>query len=143
MRGSRCSSRRSGCAARRHGGGHRVRTWPRACASSRTRTSTGHLAVADSLDRLVLAITRTVNGERHPLVAEDLINLGAVQQEWGHYKEAEQYYRQALDITQAFYGPNHYKTGARLTVLGRALRFEPQGDDQAARLLQHALRIQG
>ena len=101
----------------------------------------GHLAVADSLDRLVLAITRTLNGERHPLVAEDLINLGAVQQEWGHYKEAEQYYRQALDITQAFYGPNHYKTAAGLTVLGRALRFEPQGNDEAARLFERALVI--
>jgi eukaryotic-like serine/threonine-protein kinase len=101
----------------------------------------GHLAVADSLDRLVLAITRTVNGERHPLVAEDLINLGAVQQGWGHYKEAEQYYRQALDITQAFYGPNHYKTAAGLTVLGRALRFEPQGNDEAARLFEQALVI--
>jgi len=100
-----------------------------------------HLAVADSLDRLVLAITRTLNGERHPLVAEDLINLGAVQQEWGHYKEAEQYYRQALDITQAFYGPNHYKTAAGLTVLGRALRFEPQGNDEAARLFERALVI--
>src|SRR5438128_8357987 len=44
----------------------------------------GHLAVADSLDRLVLALTRKLNGERHPLVAEDLINLGAVQHEWGH-----------------------------------------------------------
>src|SRR5438034_1243277 len=101
----------------------------------------GHLAVADSLDRLVLAMTRTLNGERHPLVAEDLINLGAVQQEWGHYKEAEQYYRQALDITQAFYGPNHYKTAAGLTVLGRALRFEPQGNDEAARLFEQALVI--
>lgn len=101
----------------------------------------GHLAVADSLDRVVLAITRTLNGERHPLVAEDLINLGAVQHEWGHYKEAEQYYRQALDITQAFYGPNHYKTAAGLTVLGRALRFEPQGNDEAARLFERALVI--
>src|SRR5207248_2060743 len=86
----------------------------------------GHLAVADSLDRLVLALTRKLNGERHPLVAEDLINLGAVQQEWGHYKEAEQYYRQALEIPQAFYGPNHYKTAAGLTVRGRAA--VPGGD---------------
>src|SRR3989442_1184087 len=101
----------------------------------------GHLAVADSLDRLRLAPTPKLNGERHPLVAEDLINLGAVQQEWGHYKEAEQYYRQALDITQAFYGPNHYKTAAGLTVLGRALRFEPQGNDEAARLFEQALVI--
>src|SRR2546426_2503229 len=101
----------------------------------------GHLAVADSLDRLVLAMTRRLNGERHPLVAEDLINLGAVQPEWGHYQEAERYYRQALDITQAFYGPNHYKTAAGLTVLGRALRFEPQGNAEAARLFEQALVI--
>src|SRR3989441_2705886 len=93
----------------------------------------GHLAVADSLDRLVLGMTRQLNGERHPLVAEDLINLGAVQQEWGHYQEAERYYRQALDITQAFYGHNHYKTAAGLTVLGRALRFQPQRNDEAGR----------
>src|SRR2546422_713047 len=72
----------------------------------------GHLAVADSLDRLVLGMTRQLNGERHPLVAEDLINLGAVQQERGHYQEAERHYRHALDITQAFSGPDPYKTGA-------------------------------
>ena len=101
----------------------------------------GHLAVADSLDRLVLALTRKLNGAGHPLVAEDLINLGAVQQEWGHYQEAERYYREALDITQAFYGRDHYKTAAALTVLGRALRFEPQGNDEACRLFQQALAI--
>src|SRR5437016_2783825 len=100
----------------------------------------GHLAVADSLDRLVLALTRKLNGERHPLVAEDLINLGAVQHEWGHYQEAERYYREALDITQAFYGPSHYKTAAGLTVLGRALIFQ-KGYDDAMPLFQRALVI--
>src|SRR5437660_5809923 len=100
----------------------------------------GHLAVADSLDRLVLALTRKLNGERHPLVAEDLINLGAVQHEWGHYKEAERYYREALDITQAFYGRDHYKTAAGLTVLGRALIFQKRYDD-AMPLFQRALVI--
>jgi len=100
----------------------------------------GHLAVADSLDRLVLALTRKLNGERHPLVAEDLINLGAVQHEWGHYQEAERYYREALDITQAFYGRDHYKTAAGLTVLGRALIFQKRYDD-AMPLFQRALAI--
>lgn len=100
----------------------------------------GHLAVADSLDQVVLALTRKINGERHPLVAEDLINLGAVQHEWGHYQEAERYYRQALDITQAFYGPSHYKTAAGLTVLGRALIFQKRYDD-AMPLFQRALAI--
>src|SRR5438128_1473418 len=100
----------------------------------------GHLAVADSLDRLVLALTRKLNGERHPLVAEDLINLGAVQHEWGHYQEAERYYREALDITQAFYGRDHYKTAAGLTVLGRALIFQKRYDD-AMPLFQRALAL--
>ncbi|HEV2749348.1 MAG TPA: serine/threonine-protein kinase [Gemmatimonadales bacterium] len=101
----------------------------------------GHLAVADSLDRLVLAMSRKLSGARHPLVAEDLINLGAVQQQWGHYQDAERYYREALDITQAFYGQDHYKTAAALTMLGRALRFQPRGNDEAARLLERALAI--
>lgn len=101
----------------------------------------GHLTVADSLNRLVLSMTRRLNGERHPLVAEDLINLGAVQHQRGNYKEAEQYYRQALVITQAFYGPSHYKTAAGLTVLGRTLRFQPEGNDEAERLFQRALAI--
>lgn len=118
---------------------------PELAASMRELANThyyaGHLEVADSLDRLVLAMTRKLNGERHPLVAEDLINLGAVQHQWGHYPAAERYYREALDITQAFYGPNHYKTAAALTMLGRTLRFEPQGNDEAAHLFQRALAI--
>src|SRR5438128_3878346 len=36
----------------------------------------GHLAVADSLDRLVLALTRKLNGERPPLDADDLLHPG-------------------------------------------------------------------
>jgi serine/threonine protein kinase/tetratricopeptide (TPR) repeat protein len=118
---------------------------PELAASMRELANThfyaGHLEVADSLDRLVLAMTRKLNGERHPLVAEDLINLGAVQHQWGHYRAAERYYREALDITQAFYGPNHFKTAAALTMLGRTLRFEPQGNDEAAALFQRALAI--
>src|SRR2546428_11801764 len=35
----------------------------------------GHLALADSLDRLGLALTRKLNGERHPPVAGGLIHL--------------------------------------------------------------------
>jgi serine/threonine-protein kinase len=118
---------------------------PELAASMRELANThyyaGHLSVADSLDRLVLPMTRKLYGERHPLVAEDLINLGAVQHARGNFKEAEQYYRQALVITQAFYGPSHYKTAAGLTVLGRTLRFEPQGNDEAERLFQRALAI--
>jgi serine/threonine-protein kinase len=41
----------------------------------------GNYDTADELARRVLLMTRQLNGERHPLVAEDLINLGAVQNE--------------------------------------------------------------
>src|SRR2546426_6332226 len=37
----------------------------------------GHLAVADSLDRLVLPLTRKLNGEPHPPLPQELIKLRA------------------------------------------------------------------
>src|SRR2546428_12904397 len=48
----------------------------------------GHLAVADSLDRLVLALTRKLHSERHPPLAPELVKLRAVPHEWGQYHEA-------------------------------------------------------
>jgi eukaryotic-like serine/threonine-protein kinase len=50
---------------------------------------------------------RQIYGERHPHVADDLINLGAIQVEHGNFGEAEKYQRQALDIIENFYGKNH------------------------------------
>ena len=81
----------------------------------------GHYAKSDSLNLSVLALDRKLYGDRHPHVASDLINLGAIQQEWGHYTEAERYYREALDIYRSWYGENHYETAASLTMVGRAL----------------------
>ena len=46
---------------------------------------TGQYAQADALNQQVLAIDRRLYGPRHPHVADDLINLGAVQFEGGHY----------------------------------------------------------
>jgi eukaryotic-like serine/threonine-protein kinase len=54
---------------------------------------TGDYATSDSINRRVLEMDRQLYGERHPHVADDLINLGANQYEWGHYPEAEQFYR--------------------------------------------------
>ena len=45
---------------------------------------------------LVLALTRTLFGARHPRVAEDLMNLGATEQERGNYTVSESLFRQAL-----------------------------------------------
>jgi tetratricopeptide (TPR) repeat protein len=80
-------------------------------------------------------------GERHPLAAEDLINLGAIQQELAHYREAEEFDRRAWEITEAFYGKVHYKTASNLTLIARAL-VKQNRFDEAEALLQRALEIQ-
>ena len=43
----------------------------------------GHLDVSESLNQRTLTIHRELYGEAHPVVAEDLINLGAIQYERG------------------------------------------------------------
>jgi serine/threonine-protein kinase len=100
----------------------------------------GHYEVADSLNHRVLTIYSRSYGERHPLVGDILVNLGATQFDRGNYAAAERLDRQALAITRGFYGDDHYKTAAGLTVLGRALVFEGRYDEANA-VLQQALRI--
>jgi serine/threonine-protein kinase len=100
----------------------------------------GHLDVSDTLNRRALAIHKQLYGERHPLVSDDLINIGAVQYERGCYPEAEAYYRQALEITRAWYGNDHYKTAANLTMLARALNHEDRYAE-ALEALQQAVAI--
>jgi serine/threonine-protein kinase len=101
----------------------------------------GHYPVADSLNRRVLAMSRRLYGDRHPHVAEDLANLGQIQQMLGTYVRAEEYYRQAFDIAQAWYGMNHPETASYLTMLGRSLLFQNKFDS-AKTTLQRALAIQ-
>ena len=100
----------------------------------------GHYAISDSLNRLVLAMYRQAYGDRHPLVSDILINLGASQFDRGNYPEAESFDRQALAITRGFYGENHHKTAANLTMLGRALVMERRFDE-ADTLLRQALAV--
>lgn len=100
----------------------------------------GHYDLADSLNLLVLAMSRGLYGERHPMVAEDLINLGATQLERGDYAAAEAYDRQALDITRGWYGDDHPKTAAGLTLLARALVYQKKIVEAEA-MLREALAI--
>ena len=101
----------------------------------------GHLDLANTLNQRVLSIDRRLYGERNPQLADDLINLGAVQQEWGRYAEAERYDREALEIERSFYGNTHPETASAMTLLGRAL--VPQGKaSEAVSLLQSALAIE-
>ena len=101
----------------------------------------GKLDVADETGRRTLQMTRRVSGERHALVAEDLINLGAIETERGKYADAERYYREALAITESWFGRDHYQTASNLTQLGRSLVYQKRFDE-ASVILQRALAIQ-
>jgi tetratricopeptide (TPR) repeat protein len=100
----------------------------------------GNYAASDSLNQQILAMDRKLYGERHPHIANDLINLGAIQYEWSHYIEAERYYRKAVDIIETFYGKDHPETASAYTMLARALvpqkRFK-----EAESMLHEALGI--
>lgn len=101
----------------------------------------GHYDASDSLNRRVLAMRRALHGERHPLVADVLLNLGATQFQRGHYADAEQYDRRALDIIRSWYGVDHPETAHAITMLARALIFENR-QAEASALLAQALTIQ-
>jgi serine/threonine-protein kinase len=100
----------------------------------------GHYDTSDSINLDVLTLTRTLHGERHPLVAEVYINLGATQSERGNYAAAEQEYRRALDISLPWYGEDHPVSASHLTMLGRALVFEEKLEE-GKRELRRALAI--
>ena len=102
---------------------------------------TGHYDLSESLNQRVLAMDRQLYGDRHPHIADDLINLGAIKYDLGHYPEAERYDRDALDITQSFYGLNHPATASALTILGRTL-VSAGKSDEAAGMLRQALQIE-
>jgi eukaryotic-like serine/threonine-protein kinase len=101
----------------------------------------GHLDASESLNRRVLDMYRRLYGERHPLVADTLINLGAIESERGHYAAAEKDDRQSLEINEAWYGKDHPETASDLTILGRALVYEHRYAE-AGELLQRSLAIQ-
>jgi serine/threonine-protein kinase len=106
-----------------------------------TQFYAGHYDICESLTQRALAIHRRTLGERHPLVADDFINLGAVAFERGRYADAERWYRQALDINEGWYGHDNPETASTLSMLGRALVFERRYDE-AVNLVEQALAIQ-
>ncbi len=101
----------------------------------------GHYDQSETQNQQALVLYKQVYGERHPLVSDTLINLGAIQYERGKYPEAEQYYRPAIEITQAWFGRDHYKTAANLTMLARVLNRTPERQVEAREVLGQALAI--
>jgi serine/threonine-protein kinase len=103
--------------------------------------SAGHYDVSNTLYRRLLDIHRKLYGDRHPLVAEDIENLGSIQQDLGYYSEAEKLNRQALDIDKSYYGMDNPTTALDMTTLGRSLCYEKKYDESDA-VLHQALAIQ-
>jgi eukaryotic-like serine/threonine-protein kinase len=101
----------------------------------------GRYAAAESLNQRALTIDRQSYGERHPLVAGDLIDLGNIQHQLGHYSEAERYFRQALDITETWYGKDNPETASDMITLAQTLAFQSHYDE-AELLLRQAVAVQ-
>ena len=100
----------------------------------------GHVAAADSLSRLALAVDRRLNGDRHPSVASDLMNLGQFARDLGRTAEAERHYREAYEIYRAWWGEEHFETASALSSLGGVLVDENKLDEARA-ALDRALAI--
>jgi serine/threonine-protein kinase len=101
----------------------------------------GHYDQSETLNQQALALYTQVYGDRHPLVSDCLVNLGAIQYERAKYPDAERYYRQAIEITQAWFGRDHYQTAANLTMLARVLNRTPERQVEAREVLGQALAI--
>jgi serine/threonine-protein kinase len=101
----------------------------------------GHYDQSETLNQQALALYRQVYGDQHPLVSDCLINLGAIQYERGKYPEAERYYREAIAITEAWFGRDHYQTAANLTMLARVLNRTAERQAEARDLIAQSLAI--
>ncbi len=100
----------------------------------------GEYAAADSQFAFSLDVARGLYGDRHPLVADALINRGAVQFQRGEYVAAERLDRDGMAIVERVYGPDDPRTASALTMLGRALVAQSRFDE-AVPLVQRALTI--
>ena len=97
----------------------------------------GHDTIAASLGQRVLIADRRIYGDGHPSVAEDLGNLGQIQEGLGQYEEAERSEREAVEITRAWYGKDHVETALEAVALAKTLVYEGKYAE-AANLLNPA-----
>jgi serine/threonine-protein kinase len=102
----------------------------------------GHLDEAEALNRQVLEMDRRLRGSGHPHVADDLLNIAAIESSRGRHGEAERLDREAVDILTAWYGADHPETASAMTILAQALTFQRRQLDEAATLLRRALATQ-
>lgn len=103
----------------------------------------GHYETCETLFQRVLQMHEKLFGDRHPRIADDLVNLGAVRVERGDNASAEQHYRRAIAIDQAWYGPDHPETAGIRTMLGRLLVGDQRTErvNEGKALLESSLKI--
>ncbi len=80
---------------------------------------------ADAWAQQALLLHQQLHGRNHPLVAQDLRELGMIQIQTTDFREAEKDFREALGIQQKWYGDNHPETADTQLDLAQAL--ESQG----------------
>jgi eukaryotic-like serine/threonine-protein kinase len=119
---------------------------PAAIAAAATALASAHFYAGEldesrELNLRALAARKQAHGERHPLVADCWLNLGAIEFERGRYGEAERYYRQVLEVKREWYGARHPATASAQTMLGRALVYQDR-HGEARVLLEEALATQ-
>ena len=101
----------------------------------------GRLDVSESMNKRVLEMDRRIHGDRHPHVADDLLNLGSIESSRGHHADAARYIREALSILEGWYGAEHPETASAMTILAQSLSPQEKYEEASA-LLRRASKTQ-
>jgi eukaryotic-like serine/threonine-protein kinase len=96
----------------------------------------GEYDASEALNQRVLAMHRQLYGDRHPLVADTLINLGAIEFQRGDFAEDERYSRAALSIVRSWYGAKHPETADTMTIVAQSLTAQRRYGEAEAMLRQ-------
>jgi len=99
----------------------------------------GQLNQANSLYEKVLAIDNRREAQNQPDIADDLMNLGNLQLDWGHYPESETLFRQALSLNESRFGKDSPQAADSASYVAQAIYFQGGREDEETRLLRHAL----
>ncbi len=100
----------------------------------------GDFAAADSVWERALPVARRIFGPKHPEVAFLLGNLGNVASQRGELAQAEQYQREAVALTSAWYGTDHMYTALTEFVLAQTLN-RANRPAEARDLLLHTIDV--
>ena len=109
-------------------------------ALANTHYYAGRLDLSESLNERILVLDRKAYGDAHPSVADDLINLGAIQDALGRSEAAVPRYREAVAIFAHWYGPQHVETASAMTGLAQVLMRLKQ-NDEALQLFTQSLEV--